>query len=71
MIKKFLQQKLNLGPHLKIQLLFSVGDSRQPVVLDDALSLASIAATSSRYAEILELFYRREPKQTRKDGKDK
>ncbi len=71
-IKIFLQQKLNVGPHLKIQLLSSLVDSRQHVVLDEALSLASIAATSSQDAEILELFCRREPKRrTRKEGEDK
>lgn len=60
-IKLFLKRKLNLEPHLKLQLLSVDVDSRKHV-LADSLSLASIASTASHDSEMLELFYRLEPK---------
>lgn len=65
-IKVFLKRKLNLEPHLKIQLMFLETDSGKYVALDDGLSLASVASRTSHDSDILELFYRLEPKRRTK-----
>ena len=65
-IKAFLKRKLNLDPHLMIQLMALVAGSKEHAVLDDGLSLGSIASRSSQDSEILELFYRLDPKKRTK-----